>query len=118
MSANGVVAVTKAFAAETSQSDPDRIISGSGQATTWNALTDPTGQFFTGIWQGSPGITRVAYTEAEFCLILSGRVRLTDMQGNVSEFGTNDAFAIAPGFAGTWENIGEVSKYYAIFQPA
>ncbi len=117
MSANGVIAVTKAFPAEAGQIDPTKVIVGSGQSTTWNAMTDPSGQFFTGIWQGSPGIAKAAYSESEFCLILSGRIRPTDEQGNISEFGPNDAFAVGPGFSGTWENIGEVTKYYAIFQP-
>ncbi len=116
MSANGIVAVTKAFAAEASDTDPAKVLVGTGKATLWNAMTDPSGQFFTGIWQGSPGIVRAEYTESEFCLILSGRIRMTDESGNTSEFGPNEAFGVAPGFKGTWENIGEVTKYYAIFQ--
>ena len=53
---------------------------------TYNHYTDPTEQFFAGIWQSSVGAKTVCYTEEEVCVILEGRVRLTDLQGNAKEF--------------------------------
>ena len=49
---------------------------------TNNHYTDPTEQFFAGIWQSSVGAKSVNYTEEEICVILEGRVRLTDLNGN------------------------------------
>ena len=58
----------------------------------------------------------VSYTETELCVLLEGRVRLTDDRGS-AEFAPGDAFVIAAGFRGTWESIGQVSKIYAILEP-
>jgi len=53
---------------------------------TYNHYTDPTERFFAGIWASSVGAKSVCYTEEEVCVILEGRVRLTDLQGNAKEF--------------------------------
>ena len=64
-----------------------------------------TGQFFSGIWESSPGKWRVSYAENEFCGILSGRVVLTGADGKAQEFKAGDAFIIPAGFEGTWETV-------------
>ena len=93
------------------------MLAGSGAAVAWNAFSDPSGRFHAGHWQAEPGMRAVAYTETELCVLLEGRVRLTDAAGSV-EFGPGDAFVIAAGFRGTWESIGRVTKIYAILEPA
>jgi uncharacterized protein len=60
---------------------------------------------------------RVAYAETELCVLVHGRVRLTGPDGS-AEFGPGEAFVIEGGFEGTWESIGEVTKIYAILDPA
>jgi uncharacterized cupin superfamily protein len=96
---------------------PDRVLAGSGTAWTWNAYSDPDGRFHAGIWQAEPGALAVSYTETELCVLIEGRVRLTDDRGSV-EFAPGDAFVIASGFRGSWESIGQVTKFYAILEPA
>jgi uncharacterized cupin superfamily protein len=94
----------------------DRVLAGNPGQTAWNHYADSTGQFNCGIWQGEAGAWRVIYAahEEEFCVLLEGRVRLTDDSGCVRELSTGDAFVIPGGFTGIWENIGRVRKHYAI----
>ena len=81
-----------------------------------NHYTDTTEQFFAGIWQSSVGAKTVHYTEEEVCVILEGRVRLTDLNGNAKEFGAGSTFALPAGFKGTWETLEPVKKIYVIWQ--
>ena len=101
----------------------DRIVAGvAGHAVkeismqTHNHYTDPTEQFFAGIWQSSVGAKSVSYTEEEVCVILEGRVRLTDLSGNAKEFGAGSTFVLPAGFKGTWETLETVKKIYVIWQ--
>ena len=83
---------------------------------TYNHYTDPTEQFFAGIWHSSVGAKTVSYTEEEVCVILEGRVRLTDLVGNAKEFGAGSTFVLPAGFKGTWETLEAVKKIYVIWQ--
>jgi uncharacterized protein len=84
---------------------------------TLNHYTDPTEQFFAGIWHSSVGAKTVNYTEEEVCVILEGRVRLTDLSGNSKEFAAGSTFVLPAGFKGTWETLEPVKKIYVIWQP-
>lgn len=108
--------VTRDGPPEPADAAPDRVVAGSGAASAWNAFSDAAGRFHVGHWASGPGVRRVAYDETEFCVLLSGRVRLEGAGGAV-EFGPGDAFLIEGGFAGTWESIGQVVKLYAILEP-
>ena len=83
---------------------------------TYNHYTDPSEQFFAGIWQSSVGAKSVNQTEEEVCVILEGRVRLTDLTGNAKEFGAGSTFVLPAGFEGTWETLEPVKKIYMIWQ--
>jgi uncharacterized protein len=83
---------------------------------THNHYTDPTEQFFAGIWHSSVGAKSVNYTEEEVCVILEGRVRLTDLDGNAKEFGAGSTFVLPACFKGTWETLEAVKKIYVIWQ--
>lgn len=96
---------------------PDRLRAGSAASTVWNAFTGGGGRFHVGHWSAEPGLRAVAYDETELCVLLAGRVRLEGPDG-AAEFGPGDAFVIEGGFVGTWESIGQVTKIYAILEPA
>jgi uncharacterized cupin superfamily protein len=83
---------------------------------TLNHYTDPTAQFFAGIWQSSVGAKTVNYTEEEVCVILEGRVRLSDVEDNAKEFDAGSTFVIPAGFKGIWETLEAVKKIYVIWQ--
>jgi uncharacterized cupin superfamily protein len=93
---------------------PKRILSGNLVTATANQYTGGDGSFFCGVWASTPGSWKISYTEEEFCVLLSGRARLTDAEGEVSEFGPGDAFVIPSGFEGTWETLEPMKKLYAI----
>lgn len=97
--------------------DPARVLTGTPLASVDNRYSDPGQRFHCGIWASSAGSWRVAYTEHEFCHLLAGRVRLTDAHGRVQEFAPGDAFVVPAGYRGIWESIGEVRKYYALYEP-
>ena len=62
------------------------------------------------------GAKSVNYTEEEVCVILEGRVRLTDLDGNAKEFVAGSTFVLPAGFKGTWETLEPVKKVYVIWQ--
>lgn len=97
-------------------SAPRHILSGTPQTGAANIYSDRSGQFHCGIWESSPGKWQVAYEEEEFCLILSGRVRVTSDTGESEDYGPEDAFVIPAGFRGTWETLESLRKYYVIFE--
>jgi len=84
---------------------------------TYNHYTDPTERFFAGIWQSSVGAKNVSYTEEEVCVILEGKVRLTDLNGNAKEFSAGSTFVLPAGFKGIWETLEPVKKIYVIWEP-
>ncbi|MDQ7250725.1 cupin domain-containing protein [Dongia sedimenti] len=96
---------------------PGSPISGDPKTRLQNYFTDASGQFFSGIWESSPGKWPVRYSESEFCAILEGKCVLTDEAGRAETFGKGDSFVIPSGFAGTWETVEPVKKLYAIFEP-
>ena len=83
---------------------------------TLNHYTDPTEQLFADIWSSSVGAKSVNYTEEGVCVILEGRVRLTNLAGNAKEFGAGSTFVFPAGFKGTWETLARVKKIYVIWQ--
>lgn len=109
--------LSRADASEPADTPSDRVIAGSGHARVWNAFSGAGGRFHAGHWQAEPGRIAVRYTETELCVLLVGRVRLTDEAGKSVDFGAGDAFVIDAGFTGTWESIGRVTKIYAILDP-
>jgi uncharacterized cupin superfamily protein len=104
--------------AEPQPANPDasRLVSGNPRLTAWNYYSDPSQQFFAGIWAATRGCWRIQYTEHEFCHLLEGRVVLTSSMGERWEFGVGDSFVVPAGFAGTWEVLEDCRKLYAIFE--
>jgi uncharacterized cupin superfamily protein len=96
--------------------DPSRLLSGTPQFETRNHYTDPTGQFFSGVWSAGVGAWRVVYAahEEEFCQLLEGEVRLTAADGGQTLLKAGEAFVVPGGFEGVWENLTPVTKLYAI----
>ena len=97
------------------EGNPANPISGAPTTRLYNYFTDTTGQFFSGIWESSPGKWPVKYSESEFCAILEGKCVLTDESGKAETFAKGDSFVIPGGFAGTWETVEPLRKLYAIF---
>lgn len=98
--------------------DPDARPDSSAPTTTKEWYSDRTGNFKTGFWASQPGRAEVHYTKDELCVILDGKVQLTDANGRVETYAKGDTFLIPNGFKGVWETLEPVRKFYAIHKPA
>jgi uncharacterized cupin superfamily protein len=92
----------------------DKVVLGQPMAGLRPASEDEARGFYTGLWESEIGAWRIDYTEEELCVVVAGRVRLHDEEGQVDEFGPGDAFVIPRGFKGVWETVERMRKVYAI----
>lgn len=92
----------------------DRLIAGQPKSGLRAAHDDEGLGFYSGVWASEVGAWRVAYDEAELCVILAGRVRLTEDGGAACEYGPGEAFVVPRGFTGVWETLEPCRKIYAI----
>ncbi len=93
---------------------PEKRIAGNPSTGLASAYENEAAGFYAGTWQSEVGAWRVAYDEDELCVILVGRVRLTEDGGEAREFGPGEAFVVPRGFRGVWETVEPVRKIYAI----
>jgi len=93
---------------------PDRLLSGDPVHTTW--AVEARGGLHCGLWQSTPGAWRIAYTEWEYCRILSGHSILTDVAGAETVLRSGDAVILRPGFTGIWTVIETTLKDYVILE--
>lgn len=110
------------FTAGTAPAEPsppaaERIRRGNPQAQTRNDYSSADGGRHVGIWESTEGAWEVEYSEWEYCLILSGRVRLTDPAGDVVTVTAGESLVIEPGFRGLWEVLEPTRKLYVIVLP-
>ena len=92
----------------------EKRLSGDPATGLRSAYENADAGFWTGVWESEVGAWRVAYDEDELCVILAGRVRLTEDGGSPREFGVGEAFVVPRGFRGVWETVERVRKIYAI----
>ncbi|KAF0813256.1 hypothetical protein IGB42_02184 [Andreprevotia sp. IGB-42] len=74
----------------------------------------------SGIWHCEPGRWRIRFApnKHEFFSVISGRVRLHDAAGSVTEIGPGEAAVIPAGFAGQFEVLEAVEKYFVVVETA
>ncbi len=66
-----------------------------------------------GMWEGQPGtVSFDSWPYTEFCVMISGRVAVIDVDGGRREFAAGDAFVVPRGFRGTWETMEPSVKYF------
>ena len=95
---------------------PERLREGAPLQSVLNQFSNAAGSFHCGTWSSSEGCWSIRYTEDEFCYLLEGRVVLEDEQGGRWRFETGDAFVIPSGFRGSWRSLGNVRKFYALYE--
>jgi len=93
---------------------PDKLLAGAPQTRLWVHYEDPAQRLSAGEWEATPGKWRIAYTEWEWMLVLSGSCTVTGDDGAVITAGPGDAFVIEPGFSGTWEVTETMRKHWVI----
>jgi uncharacterized cupin superfamily protein len=112
-----VTGPSKIFVAGDAEAVPvpaDRVIAGAPLTRLWVHYDDPAQRLSAGEWEATPGKWRIAYTEWEWMLFLSGRCVITGDDGTVITAGPGDAFVLEPGFTGTWEVLETVRKHWVI----
>ncbi|RIX48386.1 MAG: DUF861 domain-containing protein [Rhodocyclales bacterium GT-UBC] len=97
---------------------PDRLVSGNPLRTTQEYFLAPAGDLSAGIWACEPGAWNIAFAPGkdEFFCVIEGRIRISDMHGNSSEFGPGEAGVIPAGFTGCFEVLQAVRKHYVVLE--
>lgn len=68
-----------------------------------------------GVWSCTPCKWVIDFHEEnEIMLMLSGRLRITDADGIVTELAKGDVFFIPRGWSGLWETVEAMEKLYVI----
>jgi uncharacterized cupin superfamily protein len=96
----------------------EKLLAGNPKQTVWMHYSDPTRQFFVGIWRSEPGKWRISYTEEEYCQMLEGRSIVTSSTGDAVTVAAGDSFVIPRGFVGTWEVVEATTKRFVIYEAA
>ncbi|MEY8830757.1 cupin domain-containing protein [Sedimentitalea sp. XS_ASV28] len=95
---------------------PETVIDGTPQEQGTVISDSGDGKFVVGIWESTPYAEAFdSYPGDEFCQVLSGKVALTDEDGNVSTFSAGDSYFVPKGFKGTFRVVETMRKYYALY---
>ena len=99
---------------------PERLVAGNPLRTTWEHFLSATGDLSAGVWACVPGAWNIAFAPGkdEFFCVIDGRIRITDSAGAAAEFGRGQAGIIPSGFAGRFEVLESVRKYYVLIERA
>ena len=81
----------------------------------WRYASLADGALETGVWEATVATwEETDYAVDEVCVMLAGRLRLTDADGQVHHLREGDAFHLPRGWAGTWEVVEDMRKFYVI----
>jgi uncharacterized cupin superfamily protein len=79
----------------------------------------PDGSLEIGIWECTPGRFKSnRVSGAEICHFISGRLDLTNENGEVRKLGPGDLLVLPEGCKSEWHIIEQVRKLYVIHKPA
>ncbi|MDR2060748.1 MAG: cupin domain-containing protein [Acinetobacter sp.] len=96
---------------------PDRLVQGNPERLTYDLYEHP--HMDCGIWHCEVGAWKIQFAEnkQEFFQIIEGMVRIHDAKTNsFIEVTAGNAGIIPPAFAGTFEVVEAVKKYYVIVE--
>ncbi len=93
---------------------PDRVVDGDPHHETRMRFTSPDGAMLSGTWTSTPGKWVAFADRDEFCVLLSGHVKLIGDDGVEQEFRAGDSFLIPNGFCGFWHVLETTTKHFVI----
>lgn len=96
--------------------DAARVAEGQPQSAARVFYESADGKFCAGLYACTAGKWRVDYSEDEFCTLIEGRVRLTPENGAPQIYEAPQSFLIPSGFKGFWEPLGNLRKYFVIYE--
>lgn len=67
-----------------------------------------------GVWECTPGKFEYTYPGDEICTLIEGKIRVTEKDGTVHEYGAGDTFYTTKGETVTWEVVEKVRKVFHI----
>ena len=69
-----------------------------------------------GVWEADASTLAVSEPLAfdEFVTVLSGKLILTDKDGNVTECSAGESVVLPKGFSGTWQMLGDFREIYVM----
>lgn len=104
----------EALLANMVEDDPPANIVAGDPKTMYGELLSQDG-LDVGVWRCTVGSFVVEdYSIDEVMLLLSGKMRLTDTEGNAKELSKGDLFFIPKGWNGRWDVIEDMEKVYVI----
>ena len=93
-------------------SDPEQP-EGVGGHWRYAALGD--GALESGVWEATVATWHEDdYPVDEVCVMLSGHLRLTETDDEAHDLREGDVFYLARGWAGTWEVVDDMRKFYVV----
>lgn len=93
---------------------PDRVVDGDPHHETRMRYTSDDGSLLAGTWTSTPGKWVAFADRDEFCVLLSGHVKLISDDGTEQEFRAGDSFLIPDGFRGFWHVLEPTTKHFVI----
>ncbi len=93
---------------------PDRVVGGDPHHETQMRFSSDDGAFIAGTWTSTPGKWVAFADRDEFCVLLSGHVKLISDDGSEQEFRAGDSFLIPNGFRGFWHVLETTTKHFVI----
>jgi hypothetical protein len=73
-----------------------------------------------GVWEADASTLAISepFVFEEFVTVLSGKLILTDEQGNATEYAAGESVVIPKGFSGTWQMLGNFREIYVMEKEA
>jgi uncharacterized protein len=93
---------------------PDRVVEGDPHHETQMRFSSPDGTMLAGTWTSTPGKWIAFADRDEFCVLLSGHIKLIGDDGIEQEFCAGDSFLIPNGFRGFWHVLETTTKHFVI----
>jgi len=73
------------------------------------------GQHSVRIWESGPGALQTdGYPHDEYCLVLEGKLEITNRSGSAASYGPGDTFVIPKGWQGVWNMKTKFRKQYIV----
>lgn len=93
---------------------PDRVVDGDPHHETQMRFKNDDGTMLAGTWTSTPGKWIAFADRDEFCVLLTGHVKLIGDDGVEQEFRAGDSFLIPNGFRGFWHVLETTTKHFVI----
>ena len=100
----------------------ERLVSGNPRRLTTTEFSAGVGQgngeFSAGEWSCEPGAWRIEFApnKDEFFHVISGRIRLHDANGAITEVGPGESAVIPAEFSGIFEVLETVVKHFVVVE--